>query len=277
MIIDEAHHAVAPIYRALLKKAEELCGSDLFPICGLTATPGRSNGETTVLVDQFQAYLIQPELPEESFYQENPLLYFREKGYLARPIHFIYESGREYEVNEDELEPEEEDFNRDFLEVLANDVKRNYQIVERLLEIPKGKQTLVYACTVDHAEFLTSVLNAAGRKAASISANTPKAARRMYIDAFKKGEIEFLFNYGVLTTGFDAPKTEYIVVCRPTTSVILYEQIVGRGLRGPKFGGTESCTIIDFADNLKRLGKPLAYHRFHEFWQSTSQEETMKS
>ncbi|WP_218244065.1 hypothetical protein, partial [Pseudomonas sp. 2995-3] len=69
------------------------------------------------------------------------------------------------------------------------------------------------------------------------------------------------------TTGFDAPNTEYIVICRPTTSELLYEQIVGRGLRGPKFGGTEERTIIDFADNLLRLGKPLAYQRFHQFWQ----------
>lgn len=274
MIIDEAHHAAAPIYRTLLTKAKEICGPDLFPICGLTATPGRSNNETTHLVDQFQAYLIKPELPLD--YEENPLQYFRERGYLARPIHKIYQSGREYEVDENELDMADGDFQTEFLEILANDEQRNYQIVERLLEIPKGKQTLVYACTVDHSEFLASILNAAGRKAASISANTPKSSRRMYIDAFKKGEIEFLLNYGVLTTGFDAPKTEFIVVCRPTTSVVLYEQIVGRGLRGPRFGGTEECTIIDFADNLQRLGKPLAYHRFQEFWQTDNlQQKTL--
>lgn len=271
MIIDEAHHAVAPIYTTLINTAKSICGPELFPICGLTATPGRSYDETTLLVDQFQAYLIKPELPEE--YHENPLLYFREKGYLAKPIHKIYQSGREYEVDAEEMEFGDGDFQQEFLEVLANDEQRNYQIVERLLEIPKGKQTLVYACTVNHSEFLASVLNAAGRMAASISANTPKASRRMYIDAFKKGEIEFLLNYGVLTTGFDAPKTEYIVVCRPTTSVVLYEQIVGRGLRGPRFGGTDECTIIDFADNLLRLGKPLAYNRFQEFWDLNNSKE----
>ncbi|MEH7248586.1 DEAD/DEAH box helicase family protein [Neobacillus niacini] len=271
MIIDEAHHAVAPIYRVLLNKAEELRGPNLFPICGLTATPGRNNEETTMLVDQFQAYLIQPKLPPDSRYFRNPLLYFRTEGYLAEPKHIVYQSGSSVEINEDELEEAEGDFKSEFLEVLANDDNRNKTIVGHLLEIPKGTSTLVYACTVSHAEFLTSVLNAVGRKAAAISANTPKATRRMYIDAFKKGHIEFLFNYGVLTTGFDAPKTEYIVVCRPTTSVVLYEQIVGRGLRGPKFGGTETCTIIDFADNITRLGKPLAYRRFHEFWETEPQ------
>ena len=267
MIIDEAHHAVAPIYDALLNKAEEICGPDLFPICGLTATPGRNKDETMELVNRFQAYLIQPQLPAEERFAENPLLYFREQGYLAKPKHIIYKSRCEYIVDEDCIESLEDDFSNEFLEELANNEARNHLIVERLLSIPKGTQTLVYACTVNHAEFLTSVMNSIGRKAASISANTPKATRRMYIEAFKKGDIEFLFNYGVLTTGFDAPKTEYVVICRPTTSVVLYEQIVGRGLRGPKFGGTEYCTIIDFADNLHRLGKPLAYARFNEFWQ----------
>jgi DNA repair protein RadD len=270
MIIDEAHHAVAPMYRNLLKKAEEICGPDLFPICGLTATPGRSFGETIRLVDQFQAYLVKPELPGK--YMDDPILYFREKGYLSKPIHKIYDSGREFVVDEENFELENEDFNTEFLNILANDEKRNLQIIKRLLEIPKGKPTLVYACTVDHADFLASVLNILGRKSASISAKTKKASRRMYIESFKRGEIEFLFNYGVLTTGFDAPRTEYIVICRPTTSVVLYEQIVGRGLRGPRFGGTEECVIIDFADNLLRLGKPLAYQRFEQFWEKVPVE-----
>jgi DNA repair protein RadD len=226
--------------------------------------------QTTLLVNQFQAYLIQPELPEESQYFNNPLLYFRDEGYLAKPRHIVYQSGSTLEIDEDDLEEVEGDFKSEILEVLANDEARNRTIIQHLLNIPKGSPALVYACTVKHAEFLASVLSATGRKAAVISANTPKATRRMYIDAFKKGRIEFLLNYGVLTTGFDAPKTEYIVVCRPTTSVVLYEQIVGRGLRGPRFGGTGTCTIIDFADNLTRLGKPLAYRRFNEFWEKES-------
>lgn len=78
--------------------------------------------------------------------------------------------------------------------------------------------------------------------------------------------MQFLCNFGVLTTGFDAPKTECIAICRPTTSEVLYEQIVGRGLRGPKFGGTKECLVIDFADNILRLGPPLAYERFKNFW-----------
>ncbi|MCT2537678.1 DEAD/DEAH box helicase [Aquibacillus koreensis] len=275
MIIDEAHHAVAPMYNVLLEKAEDICGPSLFPICGLTATPGRSDGETIKLVDKFQAYLLQPNITGESSYADNPLAYFRKEGYLAKPRHIVYDSGRSFEVDEQQVEADEDRINAALLNELATDEARNYQIIKRLLDIPSGAPTLVYACTVEHAMFLSTTMNAMGRKAATISASTPKVTRRMYIDAFQRGEIEFLFNYGVLTTGFDAPQTSYIVICRPTTSVILYEQIVGRGLRGPKFGGTEYCTIIDFADNLLRLGKPLAYARFSGFWESLSETEAV--
>ncbi|MFC0560292.1 DEAD/DEAH box helicase [Halalkalibacter alkalisediminis] len=268
MIIDEAHHAVAPMYNQLLEKAHDICGPSLFPICGLTATPGRSDGETTKLVDKFQAYLLQPHISDDPEFVRNPLLYFRQQGYLAKPKHIVYDSGRGFEVDEQSVDADEDLINAELLRVLAEDEHRNYQIIKRLTEIPNRAQTLVYACTIEHAEFLSQAMNAIGRKSAMISSNTPKATRRMYIDAFKRGDLEFLFNYGVLTTGFDAPKTEYIVICRPTTSVVLYEQIVGRGLRGPKFGGTEYCTIIDFADNLLRLGKPLAYVRFSRFWEN---------
>ena len=124
----------------------------------------------------------------------------------------------------------------------------------------------MYACTVRHAYFLSAILSERGRTAAAVSSETPLTLRRALVHDFKSGKIEFLCNYGVLTTGFDAPRTEYIALCRPTKSAVLYEQIIGRGLRGPKFGGTDTCTVIDFADNIKRLGGPLAYLRFKDFW-----------
>jgi DNA repair protein RadD len=267
VIIDEAHHATARSYRVLFNKARELVGEDLFPICGLTATPGRSNDETVHLVDQFEAYLIHPTLPEMEKYEENPLLYFRERGFLAEPIFLLHEGGEEIEVPDDMIDEEKEDLNSEFLRVLAANHERNYHIIEYMMSIPDGSSSLIYACTVEHAEFLAMVMNSIGRKSAVISAETPKQIRRIHIDAFKKGEIEFLFNYGVLTTGFDAPKTDHILICRPTSSIILYEQMIGRGLRGEKFGGTKQCNIIDFSKNIKRHGQPLAYARFLKDWQ----------
>ncbi|TCT21769.1 superfamily II DNA or RNA helicase [Melghiribacillus thermohalophilus] len=273
MIIDEAHHAAANMYQNLFQKAKKWTESELFAVCGLTATPGRSDHSIHTLVDQFEAYLIKPEIHDDPEYAENPLKYFRDQGYLAVPKHYVYENNRPIKIDEDDIRDKEGEFTPEFLRVLAEDQERNKIIVEQLQNIPAGSPTLVYACTVEHAEFLASVMNSLGRTAVSISAKTPKSVRRMHIEAFKNGEIEFLFNFGVLTTGFDAPKTEYIVICRPTTSEVLYEQIVGRGLRGPKFGGTEECVIIDFADNILNLGPPLAYTRFDHLWGNYEERE----
>lgn len=278
MIIDEAHRAVSAMYDILIDKAKELNSVDLFPICGLSATPGRTglnkNDEIAKLVNRFQMYLIEPELGEE--YQNDPLRYFREKGYLAYAKHITYSSGKEYTLTDQEINQISVDFDEylgpTFLKRLSRDNDRNLFIVKKLLNIPRGKPTLVYACTVEHAHFLSVILTAKGRPAGAISSDTPLTIRRGLIHDFKEGKIDFLCNYGVLTTGFDAPKTEYIVICRPMTSVILYEQIIGRGVRGPKFGGTEECSIIDFPDNIHRLGPSLAYTRFSDYWNTEEVE-----
>ncbi|HEX3045273.1 MAG TPA: DEAD/DEAH box helicase family protein [Bacillota bacterium] len=271
MVIDEAHRAVSFMYNNLFDHIEKIRNDDLFPICGLTATPGRAGlnrqEETKKLVDRFEWYLIKPDLGPE--YTENPLKYFVEHQFLARAKHITYRSGIEYVLKEHEVYDDpttDERLSPGFLKRLAVDEQRNLLIIKRLLKIPKNKPTLVYACTVEHAHFLAVILSQKGRTAGVISSETPLTIRRGFIKAFKKGEINFLLNFGVLTTGFDAPNTEYVVICRPTTSVILYEQIIGRGLRGPKFHGTKECTIIDFADNIKRLGGPLAYERFSDDW-----------
>ncbi|MEK7993263.1 MAG: DEAD/DEAH box helicase family protein [Planctomycetota bacterium] len=276
MIVDEAHRAVSQMYDNLLDAAEHICGSDLFPVCGLTATPGRTGlnraQETVKLVGRFEAYLVKPDLGTE--YEENPLRYFREHKFLARAHHVLYRSGREYTLTDDEVDKmsREDDLPAGFLKRLAADKQRNLLIVRRLLSLPKDTSTLVYACTVEHAYFLSVILTAQRRKSGAVSADTPVTLRRALVRDFKEQKIEFLCNYGVLTTGFDAPKTECIALCRPTTSEVLYEQIIGRGLRGPQFGGTPECTIIDFADNIRRLGPPLAYARFADYWSDEKTE-----
>lgn len=274
MIIDEAHHATANSYQMLFDKARELVGDRLFPICGLTATPGRSNDETMGLVSEFQANLIHPKFEDNIIYRDNPLQYFRDEGYLAIPKYTLMENEEEIIVEESELDGNYE-FTGEFLKTLANNTTRNEWILDELRAVPKGASVLVYACTVEHAETLSMFMNVVGRKSVSISADTPKALRRAYINAFKKGEIEFLFNYGVLTTGFDAPITNHLFILRPTSSSILYEQIIGRGLRGPKFGGTESCEIVDFSGNIIVHGKPLAFARFTDEWAVKKGNEVM--
>lgn len=135
MIIDEAHHATTKSYKSLFKRARQLVGDELFPICGLTATPGRSNDETMKLVDEFDAYLIHPTLPNIEKYQKNPLLYFREEGYLAEPIFLLSKDGETVEVPDEYIDNETDDINSEYLKVLAEDRERNFHIIEYMLTI----------------------------------------------------------------------------------------------------------------------------------------------
>lgn len=85
--------------------------------------------------------------------------------------------------------------------------------------------------------------------AAVITARTPRAERADLIQRFRHGDgIRFLCNVGVLATGFDAPTADAVCLTRPTMSAIRYEQMGGRGLRDPKNGGTERCTVLDVQD-----------------------------
>ena len=87
---------------------------------------------------------------------------------------------------------------------------------------------------------------------------------------FKRKSIRVLCNCEVLTTGFDAPGVTHIVMARPTTSLVLYEQMVGRGLRGPLFGGTETCVILDCEDNYVGDRPELGYEQFRRIWEGES-------
>ena len=69
-----------------------------------------------------------------------------------------------------------------------------------------------------------------------------------YIDLYKSGEIKVLFNFGVLTHGFDAPNTDIVIIARPTQSPILYSQMIGRVMRGVKSGGNKNCKVITVKD-----------------------------
>ncbi|VEA68633.1 type I restriction enzyme EcoKI subunit R [Serratia rubidaea] len=116
------------------------------------------------------------------------------------------------------------------------------QIVE-YAETRKG--VMIFASTVEHAREIHGLLPPG--EAALVSAETPPAERDALIEAFKQQQLRYLVNVAVLTTGFDAPHVDLIAILRPTESVSLYQQIVGRGLRLAP--GKEDCLILDYAGN----------------------------
>lgn len=126
-------------------------------------------------------------------------------------------------------------------------------IVAQILDYGAARRgVMIFAATVEHAREVLSLLPA--EKAALISAGTPTAERDRLIDAFRARRLHYLVNVAVLTTGFDAPHVDVIAILRPTASVSLYQQIVGRGLR--LYPGKTACLILDYAGNGHDLYSP---------------------
>ncbi len=93
-----------------------------------------------------------------------------------------------------------------------------------------------------------------------------KSRRHLRIPVHREHSFRFKVNYGVLTTGFDAPSVRALVIARPVYSRGLYQQMIGRDLRGPKNGGKEHCLIINVADNVAQYGGQLAFRGFEHLW-----------
>ncbi len=111
---------------------------------------------------------------------------------------------------------------------------------------------MIFAATVEHAREVTGLLPVG--QAALITGETPGPERDRIIEAFKAQAYRYLVNVAVLTTGFDAPHVDLIAILRPTESVSLYQQIVGRGLRLAP--GKTDCLILDYAGNPHDLYAP---------------------
>lgn len=130
---------------------------------------------------------------------------------------------------------------------------------------------LVFASGVDHAEHCAEALRSLGVTADCVHSKMPEGQRDSVIAAFLRGEIQALANNGILTTGFDFPALDMIVMLRPTVSPGLWVQMLGRGGRpcyAPGFdlsttegrlaaiaaGPKRDCLVLDFAGNTRRLG-----------------------
>lgn len=128
-------------------------------------------------------------------------------------------------------------------------------VVDQWLKLAEGRQTLVFGTNVAHSRALCDAFLLRGIKAAHIDGyERDPEARTGVVNAFRRGEIQVLCNVGVLTKGFDAPETSCVVLARPTKSMMLHYQMLGRGLR-PAPGKTD-CIVIDHAGNCIRNGTP---------------------
>ena len=136
---------------------------------------------------------------------------------------------------------------------LAQQKRITPHIISQIVEFSASRHgVMIFAATVEHAKEVTALLPE--NQAALITADTPGNERDRLIARFKNQEYRYLVNVSVLTTGFDAPHVDLIAILRPTESVSLYQQIVGRGLRLAP--GKKDCLILDYAGNPHDLFMP---------------------
>ncbi|HCM1099888.1 TPA: DEAD/DEAH box helicase [Vibrio parahaemolyticus] len=140
------------------------------------------------------------------------------------------------------------------MDIVIDKAKRaTPQIVEQIIQYARERKgVMIFAATVRHAQEIHGLLPEG--ETAIVIGDTPTPERDAIIQAFKNREIKYLVNVSVLTTGFDAPHVDLIAILRPTESVSLYQQIVGRGLRLSE--GKNECLVLDYAGNSYDLYQP---------------------
>jgi superfamily II DNA or RNA helicase len=249
VVFDEAHQAIAPTYRHIVD-AITARKPDL-RLVGLTATPGRTWNDIEAdaqLSDYFARRKVVLEVPGYS----NPVEYLFEQGYLARPrFRSIEQAGPTLTEREREKIAEDLDLPTSVLKKLADDHLRNLAIAHEVRALARRhRRILVFSATVEHAELLAVVLSSIGVEARAVTTLTTNTQRPAAIAWYRQpsDDIRVLTNFGVLTTGFDAPMTSAAVIARPTKSLVLYSQMVGRATRGIRAGGNREAEIVTVVD-----------------------------
>ena len=250
IVMDEAHQAVADTYRLVLDALFVL--GRRTGLLGLTATPGRTWSDIQA-DEELSDFFCRRKVSLEVEGYDNPVDYLVDEGYLARTDFApLFYSGT-YEPSMEDLKRIEADLDIPVrvLEKLAEDDQRNLAIVRSTEAVlSRHKRVILFAASVAHAYTLTSALVARGHRADCVTGETPSATRQQVIARFKDTSDDacVICNYGVLTTGFDAPRTSAVVIARPTKSLVLYSQMVGRAIRGPKAGGNETAEVVTVVD-----------------------------
>jgi len=251
IVIDEAHQAVAQTYSAVINVLQSKRPDA--SVLGLTATPGRSwddLDEDQRLAEFFGNQKVS--LVVEGF--SNPVDYLVAEGYLAKPKfkNLNYGGGAELSSRDLRAIAQDLDIPGKILEALGIDEKRNLRVLVEVEKLAKRhRRILVFTSSVESSHLLATALDAHGAVAArAITGKTPVYERRNRIHWYKEDTEapRILCNYGVLTTGFDAPMTSAAVICRPTKSLVLYSQMVGRAIRGELVGGNKSAVIVTVVD-----------------------------
>lgn len=231
LIVDEAHHAVSPLYTRVINAMREAY-PDL-RLLGMTATPGRADG--TALDTVF----------DEVVFERNLLDMIR-LGYLVPPKGFLVDLG----LNLDKVKTSGGDYVKKQLSKLMNQYQVTRAVIEAWCRYSHNRKTIVFAVDVSHAKDLADEFNAAGYTAEHVDGKMSARTRAAVMKRFRSGETKILTNCEIATEGFDEPSIECVLFARPTQSQALYIQALGRGLR--LYPGKTECLVIDCVGNSEK-------------------------
>ena len=240
IIQDEAHHLVAG--NAWGRIINAWPGAHLI---GKTATPERLDGKGLGVEagGYFEALVLGPSAA-----------WLVEQGWLARPKVFSWPGAN----NSTGLGPE---LGRRMGEFDLDQAARAYgnraaigDAVSHYRRRLHPGTAICFCCTIDHAEQMAAAFRAAGIRAASVSGGTPAEERRRLIAGLGSGEVEVLSSCMIISEGTDIPSVGGAILMRPTASLSLYLQMVGRALRPAP--GKQEAVILDHVGNAHRHGLP---------------------
>lgn len=271
IIMDEAHQATAPTYQHIL---EILAADPNTAILGLSATPGRSTLDAHADLELANFFGRKKVTLEVDGYS-SPIEYLQDEGYLATVTYqpLEYDPHKDFELSSVEYDSLQSglDVPASLLKKLGADEKRNLLVLNEILQESDDQKSkiIVFACSVEQAHLIANILTIKGIKAGALTGKTDSEHRRNLIYKYRDtDDIQVLTNFGVLTTGFDAPRTNVAVIARPTNSVVLYSQMIGRASRGTRAGGNKKCKVITIVDKLPGFRNVAeAFEYWDEIWE----------
>jgi DNA repair protein RadD len=254
VIIDECHRVSmdsSSQYRQVISKLQN--GNDELKVLGLTATPYRL-GIGWIYNNHYKGMY---RTKEDRFFKdcifELPLSFMINNKYLTPPV-LIDSPVACYDFSSIVPKDNTGQFKQSDIDAVLKDQKRvTPGIIGNILEMSKDREgVMIFTSSVKHAKEILTYLPA--DLSTVVVGDTELSIRDHIITDFKAKKIKYLVNVSVLTTGFDAPHVDLIAILRPTESVSLYQQIIGRGLRLSP--GKEDCLILDYTGAMHNLFSP---------------------
>ena len=264
VIVDEAHRSVA---KEWVKALNYFVSNSSTYLLGLTATPGigKKGDETNYSLSTFYGGN-KISISDDYFSKiEKPIEYLVKREFLAEIERIDIDAYTPLKRKITLDEANNFNFSDQTLKELSVNPSRNSSIINIIKEnVSLNKKILVFTCGTDHNKILESILSNSNIYCETVDAKSKN--RNQLIEKFKTGDLNVLLNYGVLTTGFDAPKTDVCVIARPIKSIVMYSQMVGRILRGPENKGNKKNTLYTIKDNLKLGSYDDMFNSFNQFY-----------